>query len=94
MDFEASRARAEELTQRLLEFQDAYYRRDEIVVSDAEYDVLLRELEGLEAHYPELQGADSPTRNIGFGGGELFSPVTPWVWTHQVIKMRERVTKE
>ena len=76
MDFEASRARAEELTQRLLEFQDAYYRRDEIVVSDAEYDVLLRELEGLEAHYPELQGADSPTRNIGFGGGELFSPVT------------------
>ena len=76
MDFEASRARAEELTQRLLEFQDAYYRRDEILVSDAEYDLLLRELEGLEAHYPELQGADSPTRNIGFGGGELFSPVT------------------
>ena len=55
MDFEASRARAEELTQRLLEFQDAYYRRDEIVVSDAEYDVLLRELEGLEAPTPNFR---------------------------------------
>jgi len=76
MDFEGARARADALTARLLELQDAYYRRDEILVSDAEYDALLRELEGVEAHYPELQGADSPTRNIGFGGGELFSPVT------------------
>jgi len=72
MDFEGARARADALTARLLELQDAYYRRDEILVSDAEYDALLRELEGVEAHYPELQGADSPPGILGSGEGSCF----------------------
>ena len=39
-----------------------YYVHDDPVVSDAEYDVLLRELESLEQEHPTLITADSPTQ--------------------------------
>lgn len=76
MEFQEARARAEALTERILELQDAYYSHDALLVSDSEYDKLLRELGELEAQYPELQGEDSPTRSVGAGRGELFAPVT------------------
>jgi DNA ligase (NAD+) len=76
VDFEAARAEVERLTERIAELQDAYYRKDALLASDAEYDGLIATLQDLETKFPELAGADSPTRTIGFGGGELFSPVT------------------
>ncbi len=76
MEFEEARAEVERLTQSIAELQDAYYRQDALLASDAEYDALIAKLQGLETQFPELAGADSPTRTIGFGGGELFSPVT------------------
>ncbi|MGZ9006241.1 MAG: DNA ligase LigA-related protein, partial [Burkholderiales bacterium] len=42
-----------------------YYGRDQPLVSDAEYDRLFRELQDLEARYPELVTPDSPTQRIG-----------------------------
>ena len=39
-----------------------YYQSDQPGISDAEYDVLFRELEDLEASHPELVTADSPTQ--------------------------------
>ena len=75
MDFQSARDKAEQLTARILELQDAYYRRDALLASDEEYDRLVLELQAIEQQYPELQGADSPTQTIGFGQGELFSPV-------------------
>lgn len=76
MEFEAARAEAKRLTERIIELQDAYYLKDALLASDAEYDELLAQLQAIEARFPELSGEDSPTRTIGFGGGELFSPVT------------------
>lgn len=76
MDFSQAKARVEELGARILELQDAYYRDDALLVPDAQYDELLRELEALEVEFPELRSADSPTLSVGFGGGALFDPVT------------------
>lgn len=42
-----------------------YYEQDAPTISDFEYDILLRELEDLEARHPEWQKADSPTQNVG-----------------------------
>jgi DNA ligase (NAD+) len=42
-----------------------YYVLDAPAVSDAEYDGLFRELQQLEAQYPELATADSPTQRVG-----------------------------
>ncbi len=63
------------LAERISELQHAYYGRNESLVSDAEYDELMRSLERLEREYPELAGQDSPTRRVGGAVGELFSKV-------------------
>ncbi|MBI4308629.1 MAG: NAD-dependent DNA ligase LigA, partial [Chloroflexi bacterium] len=42
-----------------------YYVLDSPVISDAEYDALMRELRDLEAERPELVTADSPTQRVG-----------------------------
>ena len=43
----------------------AYYVLDNPSIPDVEYDKLFRELQGLEADYPELLTADSPTQRVG-----------------------------
>ena len=75
MGFEEARSEVERLTEQILALQDAYYRQDSLLASDADYDALIRRLQELEEVFPELAGADSPTRMVGFGRGELFSPV-------------------
>jgi DNA ligase (NAD+) len=42
-----------------------YYVLDDPVISDAEYDELMRELESLEEEFPELETPDSPTQHVG-----------------------------
>jgi len=67
---------AAQLTSRILELRDAYYERDEVLASDAEYDAMIRRLEELERLHPELQSQDSPTQTVG-GRAEttMFAPV-------------------
>ena len=45
--------------------QFRYYVLDSPVISDGEFDELLRELQALEAEYPGLATPDSPTQNVG-----------------------------
>ena len=75
-DFEAARSRIAELTAQIEEHQRRYYELDAPTVSDAEYDGLLRELEGLEQDFPELRSLDSPTQRVGGQASTLFAPVT------------------
>ncbi len=53
-----------------------YYSQDDPAASDAEYDRLFNELKQLEATYPELQTADSPTQRVGAAPLAKFSQVT------------------
>jgi len=71
-----ARAEAQQLTTRILELRDAYYERDTVLVSDEEYDRMMRRLEELERLHPELQSQDSPTQTVG-GRAQttLFAPV-------------------
>ncbi len=52
-----------------------YYQDDAPTISDAEYDTLRQRLEQLEADYPELIRADSPTQKVGVAPSETFSKV-------------------
>ncbi|RLG11426.1 DNA ligase (NAD(+)) LigA [Candidatus Pacearchaeota archaeon] len=52
-----------------------YYVLDSPVISDAEYDELMRELRELEEKYPELITPDSPTQRVGFKPAEGFKEV-------------------
>src|SRR5215470_10145912 len=44
-----------------------YYVQDSPVLTDAEYDQLMRELQQIERDHPELQSPDSPTQRVGAG---------------------------
>lgn len=71
----AVRRRAEEL-RRLIEHHNyLYYVLDAPEVPDAEYDRLLRELQDLEARFPELIASDSPTQRVGASPLETFGEV-------------------
>ena len=56
-----------ELINEIRDHQFKYYVLDAPTVTDAQFDELLKELTALEAKYPELREADSPTQNIGGG---------------------------
>ncbi len=59
------RRRAEDLRAEIRGHERRYYLDDAPVISDAEFDALMRELLGLEAAHPEIVTADSPTRRVG-----------------------------
>jgi len=70
-----ARQRHQELAERVNEHRYRYHTLDSPTVSDAEYDAMIRELEQLEAAYPELRRPDSPTQQVGGEVSTLFSPV-------------------
>ena len=75
MNLEEARAKVAQLTEELNYHNDRYYNHDDPVISDFEYDAMLRDLENLEAQFPELLLPTSPTQRVGGSRGEKFSPV-------------------
>ncbi len=67
--------RAQELREQIRFHDHRYYVLDQPLVSDAEYDRLLRELEKIEAENPALRSADSPTQRVGGAPSEKFAKV-------------------
>jgi DNA ligase (NAD+) len=67
--------RAIHLRKQIAEYDYWYYVKDEPHVPDAEYDKLFRELQALEAQYPELLTPDSPTQRVGGKVLDGFTPV-------------------
>ena len=76
MTEQQAQARIEELRRELCYHADLYYRKDAPEISDYEYDALFRELETLEAAYPQFVTGDSPTRRVGGAVLEKFEKVT------------------
>ncbi|UOD49826.1 NAD-dependent DNA ligase LigA [Orrella daihaiensis] len=69
------KARAKQLGEQLEKHNYAYYVLDAPTVSDAEFDRLMRELQAIEAQYPELQTPDSPTQRVGGRALDAFNSV-------------------
>ena len=67
-------ARANELVDLINKHRSAYYQSNTSLISDAEYDALMRELEKLEAKYPQLITGDSPTQSVGGEASQTFQP--------------------
>lgn len=57
--------RVAELVEILNRHARLYYRSDDPLISDGEYDALLRQLQTLETTWPALKRLDSPTRRVG-----------------------------
>jgi DNA ligase (NAD+) len=73
--FQDALLRVEELRSELNQHNYRYYVLDDPIISDAEYDALMRELRELEARFPELITPDSPTQRVSGEPSERFEPV-------------------
>ena len=71
----AAAVRHADLSEMLHRANQLYYEQDAPELTDAEYDGLMRELVALEAAFPALVSADSPTQRVGSGVTTQFSEV-------------------
>jgi DNA ligase (NAD+) len=71
----AAAARATTLRAALHHHNYRYHVLDDPEITDAEFDVLLRELRELEAAHPELRTPDSPTQRVGGVAQDRFAKV-------------------
>ncbi|MEU0186146.1 NAD-dependent DNA ligase LigA [Streptomyces sp. NPDC006207] len=63
------------LAEQVEEHRFRYYVKDQPVVSDADFDKLLRRLEALEDEYPSLRTPDSPTQKVAGAYATEFTSV-------------------
>jgi DNA ligase (NAD+) len=75
MTSEAALKRIIELTALLNEHNYNYYVLNRPVIDDRQYDLLLKELEKLEAAWPDLTQADSPAKRVGSDLTKAFASV-------------------
>ena len=75
MELEQAKERVEKLIP-LLKYYTQMYFDDKQVVSDYEYDMLMKELKAIEKEYPELIREDSPTQKVGASIKKGFKKVT------------------
>jgi len=75
MTRDAAQKHIEKLREEINYHNYRYYVLDHPVISDAEYDRLLRELIELEKQFPELVTPDSPTQRVGAPPAEEFEQV-------------------
>src|SRR4029077_7122111 len=67
--------RISELRDLIRHHEDRYYIQNDPEIADEAFDRLLHELEALEAEYPELVTADSPTQRVAGRPVEGFDTV-------------------
>ncbi|MBR6417261.1 MAG: NAD-dependent DNA ligase LigA, partial [Bacteroidales bacterium] len=67
--------RITELTALIDKYNYEYYMNDQSLVSDFEFDKMLRELQDLERQYPELASPNSPTKRVGGEVSKAFKQV-------------------
>ena len=67
--------RIEELRAQISHHNEQYYGTDAPEISDAEFDLLMRELRDLETQHPELADEQSPTESVGAAAITTFDPV-------------------
>ena len=53
------------LAQQIEAYNQAYYLEDQSLISDEEFDLLLKKLENLEKKYPQFADPNSPTQHVG-----------------------------
>ncbi|MGW5368050.1 NAD-dependent DNA ligase LigA [Streptomyces sp. NPDC004009] len=70
-----AREKHAQLAEQIEEHRFRYYVKDAPVVSDAEFDRLLKSLEALEERYPELRTPDSPTQKVAGAYATEFTAV-------------------
>ena len=83
--------RIDELRKMLHIYNYEYYVNDSSLVSDFEFDQLLKELENLENNYPELSDPNSPTKRVG---GEVLKSFESVEHKYPMLSLSNSYSKE
>ncbi len=76
MDLSKAKAKVEELTRLINDYNYQYYVLAQPQISDYDFDMLLEELISLEKQFPELLDKNSPSQRVGGQVTKKFSVVT------------------
>ena len=63
--FNQAKERIDELRKQLNQYNYEYYVLDNPTIGDMQFDLLMKELESLEAEFPEFDDVNSPTKRVG-----------------------------
>ena len=94
MNKQTAQERAPELRQSITYHSYQYYVLNAPLISDGQFDALVDELRAIEAHFPDLITADSPTQRVGSAPAEGFEKVThpaPILSLNKVTRREELV---
>ena len=91
MNIEKAQKRIEQLILELNQHNYNYYVLSSPIISDIEFDNLLKELESLEKDYPELIRNDSPTQRVG---SDLTKSFTQVVHKYQMLSLSNTYSEE
>lgn len=80
-----------DLREILIYHSNRYYNDDAPEIEDYEYDMMMRELKGLEEKYPEYDSVDSPTKRVGGKADNSFESV---VHTVRMESLQDAFSKE
>ena len=75
MTLQEAEKQISQLREQLAYHGQKYYVEDAPEIEDYEYDQLYRQLEELEAQFPQLVSSDSPTQKVGGPALNTFAPV-------------------
>jgi DNA ligase (NAD+) len=76
LTIEEAAAELERLAKVVASNDELYHGKDQPAISDADYDALKRRNDAIEARYPELIRADSPSRRVGSAPSASFAQIT------------------
>ncbi|MGZ0017908.1 NAD-dependent DNA ligase LigA [Yeosuana sp. AK3] len=79
------------LSEELRQHNHNYYVLDKPTISDYEFDIKLKQLQALEAQFPEFAESDSPTQRVG---GEITKNFETVVHEHRMYSLDNSYSKE
>lgn len=91
MDPKTAKARIEQLSAELNHHNHLYYVESEPVISDLEFDTMLRELQDLEAQFPEFVSPLSPTKRVG---GDITKKFATIVHRYPMLSLSNSYSEE
>ena len=86
-----AKKRIEELTLQLQDYNYNYYVLDNSLITDFEFDTLLKELQDLEEKYPEFASENSPTKRVG---GEVTKKFEQVIHKYPMLSLSNSYSKE
>lgn len=88
---DAIKARIDQLTEELNAHNHRYYVLAAPIISDYEFDMLLKELQDLEAKHPELMRPDSPSVRVG---GTITKEFPPYIHKRPMLSLQNTYSRE